>query len=522
MFQEVDKVRPTVHGSIFYRNSFMGGMLDVKVNEICWVLYINKDDSRDPSIQGMKSVSVSNILRKRSIFMTNRPYHDFYGDAERMDGNPLKKLQESGPLVCRYKFVCIYNHTKPQSDHHWYDGSLCRIRAAESDNSFKVADDELRQIWRGETVKGGACNIYQLKASDITHDKSQSHHSLDSHEDQPSCATSLASMRRRGVAPMMLDLELIQESDLLYHDDDLAEIIFKERSSKIHPICRESAVASSFQGRNETVPFNYLQTHTKPQSVWLNEDNFIDLTDEEQNNKFRLSLKSKGTRGLLYPSKQKRSIVHLQSDSPVYNKRLRWRPVLEPSSHQPDALTVTTMNPKQSRRDNVLQRRYTFGDCFCGAGGMSRGAVQAGLRVEWGFDFNFTACQSYRLNFYGTKVFNIGAAHFTNLFDEDHKVDICHISPPCQYFSHAHTTVGKDDEMNIISLFAIGPLLSKTKPRVVTLEQTSGLLTRHWPYFCMVANMFTNRGFSIRWRLLELADYGIPQSRKRLIMIASW
>ena len=168
-------------------------------------------------------------------------------------------------------------------------------------------------------------------------------------------------------------------------------------------------------------------------------------------------------------------------------------------------------------------RRYTFGDCFCGAGGVSRGAVQAGLRVEWGFDCNAYACTSYGLNNPFTSIYPLWAHDFCkDANDRDFKVDICHLSPPCQFFSDAHTIMGKNDDINTASLFAISELVKKAKPRVVTLEQTSGLLRRHEIYFNAVVLMFTSLGFSIRWKILNCADFGVPQRRMRIFMIVSW
>ena len=187
----------------------------------------------------------------------------------------------------------------------------------------------------------------------------------------------------------------------------------------------------------------------------------------------------------------------------------------EKSRQQNQNTTIKSPAPKAN------QRRYTFGDCFCGAGGMSRGAVSAGLRVEWGFDFNPAACQTYQMNFIGTPVYNVWADQFSEA-KGDHKVDICHLSPPCQFFSDAHTIQGKDDDMNTASLFAIFNLLQKAKPRIVTLEQTSGLIRRHPIFFNAVINMFTSRGFSVRWKVMNCADFGLPQRRTRLFIMASW
>lgn len=185
------------------------------------------------------------------------------------------------------------------------------------------------------------------------------------------------------------------------------------------------------------------------------------------------------------------------------------------SRHQNQSTAVQSPTPK------ARQRRYTFGDCFCGAGGMSRGAVSAGLRINWGFDFHPAACQSYRMNFFGTPIYNVWANDFSEA-KGNRKVDICHLSPPCQFFSDAHTVQGKDDDMNTASLFAIFNLLEKAKPRIVTLEQTSGLIRRHPIFFNAVINMFTSRGFSVRWKVMNCADFGLPQRRTRLFIIASW
>ena len=203
-------------------------------------------------------------------------------------------------------------------------------------------------------------------------------------------------------------------------------------------------------------------------------------------------------------------------------------------SHQSSKATPnpSSRHTEKSRQQNqstvvnalaskVNQQRYTFGDCFCGAGGMSRGAVSAGLRIKWAFDFNLAACQTYGLNFYRTPIYNVWANEFLEA-EGDHQVDICHLSPPCQFFSDAHTIQGKDDDMNTASLFAIFNLLNKAKPRIVTLEQTSGLIRRHPIFFNAVINMFTSRGFSVRWKVVNCADFGLPQRRTRLFIMASW
>ncbi|KAL8845972.1 MAG: hypothetical protein Q9221_008904 [Calogaya cf. arnoldii] len=170
---------------------------------------------------------------------------------------------------------------------------------------------------------------------------------------------------------------------------------------------------------------------------------------------------------------------------------------------------------------NQQTRRYTFGDAFCGAGGCSRGAKSAGLRVVWGFDQDLASIGSYAKNFFGARCEATPANIFTEVLDNDFCVDVLHLSPPCQPYSPAHTKPGKMDEINEATFFAIGEIIKKSKPRVVTLENTFGLAQR-WPeWMDALIRFFTALGFSVRWRVLNLAQYGVPQARKRLVVIAS-
>ncbi|KAL8909166.1 MAG: hypothetical protein Q9207_000340 [Kuettlingeria erythrocarpa] len=175
---------------------------------------------------------------------------------------------------------------------------------------------------------------------------------------------------------------------------------------------------------------------------------------------------------------------------------------------------------------NALQtlqaQRYMFGDAFCGAGGASRGAKAAGLRIDWGFDYDPAAIESYGKNFFAARCEVAPADVFITSTDGDYVVDVLHISPPCQTFSPIHVHTGKDDDQNSSALFAVGELLKKTKPRVVTLENTFGLMQNRWKdWLYSMIRVFTALGFSVRWTVLNLAEYGLPQARRRLILIAS-
>jgi len=115
-------------------------------------------------------------------------------------------------------------------------------------------------------------------------------------------------------------------------------------------------------------------------------------------------------------------------------------------------------------------KRYTFGDGFCGVGGMSAGARNAGLEVRWAFDGDYDTCVTYAENFHRSDVFSGTVNQYLSLAENSH-VDVLHLSPPCQTFSAAHTVAGQNDDTNSASLFCIKELLLKVRPRICTIEE---------------------------------------------------
>jgi len=172
-------------------------------------------------------------------------------------------------------------------------------------------------------------------------------------------------------------------------------------------------------------------------------------------------------------------------------------------------------------------QKYTYGDAFCGGGGASRGAVEAGLHVAWGFDYEKKAIRTYELNFQrnGTDcrlesvdTFILSAGQVGLRF----QVDVLHISPPCQPFSPAHTIPNeRQDDANEAALCSTQQLLEVVRPRVVIMEETEGLVGRHPEWFSMLIHIFNNVGYSVRWRRLDCKKYGLPQERRRLCILAA-
>ncbi|KAL4872122.1 S-adenosyl-L-methionine-dependent methyltransferase [Aspergillus spectabilis] len=183
-----------------------------------------------------------------------------------------------------------------------------------------------------------------------------------------------------------------------------------------------------------------------------------------------------------------------------------------------DDIEDVQSDPITEKRD---RRKYTFGDGFCGAGGVSCGAETAGLYIKWAFDLSPHAAATYRLNFATAECEESDIFSFLTNSEEFMRVDITHGSPPCQTFSPAHTIASANDDANSACIFSCGNLIRKAKPRVHTMEETSGLFDRHRETFFGVIHDFIETGYSVRWALLNCMEYGVPQSRKRLVIIAS-
>ncbi|KAI1861809.1 hypothetical protein JX265_009312 [Neoarthrinium moseri] len=176
--------------------------------------------------------------------------------------------------------------------------------------------------------------------------------------------------------------------------------------------------------------------------------------------------------------------------------------------------------------DKKPGQRYTIGDMFCGAGGTSLGAQQVGFHIRVACDHAKYACMTHRHNFPLT---DLRESDIYSFIHEDlvwgggrDYVDVLHLSPPCQFWSPAHTVPGVNDEANIAVLFSCRELVKKLKPRIFTLEQTFGILhPRFEHYFNALVQGFTQFSYSVRWKVVDLRDWGLPSRRNRLVMIGA-
>lgn len=171
---------------------------------------------------------------------------------------------------------------------------------------------------------------------------------------------------------------------------------------------------------------------------------------------------------------------------------------------------------KQTSAKNVV-------DLFCGAGGLSKGFEWAGYNVIAANDNYKQACETYRLNHPKTKLIegDITKEEIKNALFEAIKgktIDIIIGGPPCQGFSHAGKRLIDDPRNFLFKEFV--EIVKQVKPKVVVLENVEGILSMNkGKSFESIKDSFKELGYKLDGRKLHAVRYGVPQKRKRVVMI---
>lgn len=156
---------------------------------------------------------------------------------------------------------------------------------------------------------------------------------------------------------------------------------------------------------------------------------------------------------------------------------------------------------------------------FSGCGGMDKGFEMAGFNRVWANDFDKDAQAVFRLNFG-----EIDGRDITTVPVEDiPSCDVLTAGFPCQPFSNAGNRKGVYDSRGELYLECLRIIESK-KPKVVVFENVKGLLSsKHQSgkrLIEVIKEDLENLGYSVNYRVVNASDYGVPQNRERMILVA--
>lgn len=164
-------------------------------------------------------------------------------------------------------------------------------------------------------------------------------------------------------------------------------------------------------------------------------------------------------------------------------------------------------------------------DLFCGTGGLSYGMKSRGFHILSGYDIDPTCKYAYETN-------NEAKFQYMDIRDvkgEDVKrrysrksIRVLAGCAPCQPFSsYAHTNKKKDPNKYDL-LYEFGRLVREVQPDIVTMENVPSILTFSLkPVFPDFVNTLKEGGYNVKYQVVFCPDYGIPQTRKRLVLLAS-
>jgi len=154
-------------------------------------------------------------------------------------------------------------------------------------------------------------------------------------------------------------------------------------------------------------------------------------------------------------------------------------------------------------------------DLFAGCGGLALGFEAAGFDTI-GFDMDADACSTYSRNLAG-KCHQLFLKPDLELVS-DSQVDIIIGGPPCQPFSVVGSQRGKHDDRDGFPAFLSA--MRRYEPKLAIFENVRGMLYRNREYFELIRAEMRGLGYAVSWRLLNAVNFGVPQNRERLVVVA--
>jgi len=166
-------------------------------------------------------------------------------------------------------------------------------------------------------------------------------------------------------------------------------------------------------------------------------------------------------------------------------------------------------------------------DLFSGCGGLSAGLKLAGFRILFAVEEDSSAADSYHLNHPDVDLIEEDIRHVNVVSELEERgigvgeLDLLAACPPCQGFSSIRTLNASRkvaDERNDLVL-TVSKLVSSVRPRTIMFENVPGLRTDG--RFSKLLRSLKRDRYDVRWKIVDAVDFGVPQYRRRLILLAS-
>lgn len=174
-------------------------------------------------------------------------------------------------------------------------------------------------------------------------------------------------------------------------------------------------------------------------------------------------------------------------------------------------------------RVNYKNRHMRTVSLFSGAGGLDLGFLNAGFDIIWANDLDRDACKAYVENISN----HVVCGDINEHLDEIPEHDVLIGGFPCQPFSMMGHQLGFEDERGTL-FFTIEQIVKKHRPKIIVLENVKNLETHdNGKTFKRMKKILehdlldeNNNGYKVYHKVLNSADFGVPQTRRRVFVVA--
>jgi DNA (cytosine-5)-methyltransferase 1 len=162
-------------------------------------------------------------------------------------------------------------------------------------------------------------------------------------------------------------------------------------------------------------------------------------------------------------------------------------------------------------------------DLFAGAGGLTLGAKQAGIKVVFAVESDPHAAETYAVNHPEVKLFRNDIRKLRKIpVSTENEQTVLFGGPPCQGFSTSNQRTRSRANKGNWMFREFVRLAKSWKPDWIVLENVKGIMeTERGAFLAMILDAFKKLGYTVKHGKLDAAHFGVPQHRERLFVIGS-
>jgi len=182
----------------------------------------------------------------------------------------------------------------------------------------------------------------------------------------------------------------------------------------------------------------------------------------------------------------------------------------------PDTMGLRSMTKKPFTGARAKSPQRSCLDLFSGAGGLSIGLREAGYKVEFACEIDTDCCATYDavLPEHRIEPRPIQDVDFSRY----QGIDLVAGGPPCQPFSSGGKRLASKDDRDMIPEFVRA--VKQARPKVFLMENVPGLqVSWNDSYYHLFKDQLESLGYTLSIQVLNAADYGVPQKRRRLLVV---